>query len=80
MQTHGIQTWDGSGRETIGYDNPCILLDNVAVSGSYTYPPVVGFNWFDYGQGRRYYTLSSNSKGIAVVGGSGPFFLVFEVF
>lgn len=80
MQSHGIQTWDAAGRETIGYDNPCILLDTVYVSGSFTYPPVVGYNWFDYGRGPVYYSISPASRGIAVVGGAGSLFIVFEVY
>lgn len=90
MQTHGIQTWDNAGRATIGYDNPCVLLEIFDGPIGSSSPPKVYQTWFDYGKGTRGYTLSAEAAKIAVVAlplpipegyGAGPVrYLVYEVY
>lgn len=67
MQTHGIQTWDSSGRQTIGYDNPCVLIDLFDGPIGSISPPKVYDTWFDYGKGTKGYALSAEAARIVVV-------------
>lgn len=90
MLTHGIQTWDSAGRATIGYDNPCVLIDIFDGPLGSSSPPIVYQNSFDYKEGTKAYTLSAEAARIAVVAlplpipdgyGAGPVrYLVYEVY
>lgn len=90
MQTHGIFTLDDAGRSTIGYDNPCVFIDQFDGPIGSISPPKVYDTWFDYGKGTKGYALSAEAARIAVVSiplpvpegyGAGPVrYLVYEVY
>lgn len=66
--SYGIQTYDAAGRPTVGFDNPCILIDQFNGGRGAKCPPIVYQSSFNYGNGSRSYSLKPGSRCIAVVG------------
>lgn len=88
VSDYGVSVYDEAGRQIVGFDNPCVLIDYFNAGNGARCPPKVYRSSFDYGSGVKEYSISAESKGIAVVGIPFPrdgningdvWFLVYEV-
>ena len=88
VSDYGVSVYDEAGRQIVGFDNPCVLIDYFNAGRAAMCPPRVFRSSFDYRSGSKEYAIAPESKGIAVVGIPFPrngntygdvLFLVYEV-